>query len=1400
MTTIYREMNQGDSASMMDGLRAEARKYSTFEAFEKAFLGEIKHGVYWHITSDKNFRIDPSKGPRDMSSMGNGKEKPGKLMITSHLENWLEEYPEESRPYVALIDMSEVPKEKYWQVNRGFGNEFFVDDPSKAKVIAAMTRKEALAYDEKADAAKPQSSRELRKIWNAEHGVQDANEALVLEVDERMLADMRRRYHTSTGRERAVLKKHIASAEKILAASKNSKHQFGFELRHDPMMNPEPSSFYDETFGVIKPGRYGNGKYVIDDPVPFRGNGQDTHHDLMVDALQNLGFKDIAEDQDAITEIGQESLVMGRKTDNLVVIWGNLDATVAEWIGDLYDDVEVVYQVDPLTNEANFGIKVPSGEIVRWVQEILSKKHITFDRKMEEIPEANTAGDVARLAKNMTDMARVIFGVKMMQTSDVEGKDLVVHCMIVLGGRDKDVGGFSFTIEEDEHDNLEPTLKHHLGEKVDPQLKKMILKSIPMPFVANTVNAYAIVVLGASTEVSALADASFQADVASTLAHEFGHSRDTRRGLEGEDVESYEKKSIAAAMKFKYADMPREVKALIPEIITALEAHRKDIIGFLQSSAKDTPEETKDLRRGFKDPTVGNLGPSINFLMRRFARASINRTFFQLSKQNKRYVIGKVAEWIVRLMETEKIPQRQGWLENTELIEESVSGDYIKALPFTRKKFKDLPRTHQKAIMVYMQDGAWGYDPHSLKDIRKAIREVGDVEFGVGTLKVNDDLRRAIMSTGDPPKGFKTFEDWHRWYLSSNGDSKKKMDSYNEDWPVILGDPKDSHEWGVFQDGWHRFNYRYLRNNAQTVPFVKYLPDVDYPSTFKDEDDLNEAAASSKTRYERLLARRAPPEDRDAEDAAIKAMLAADGNDLLEALDLIPPSSKSPRKTAVVPGVYLTDEIRMARAYANGRVSNAHGGAHRVYDGVIFVVEFTDQFKEIGGDVWQAWASDLRNDAQDYLDDGKVTDSLQSIVDACSMELDEDLANKIVKDPNFLLPHLDTAEWLSIQHRWNGYAELAVDMVPWRRIVAILEYDEDGKLIRQIDGGSSESWEEGDEERDREGFLFHGAPRDHWEEKLKTLDTSKTMDLTENLSGKDTGLPDNLSGKAPGSPDILKGKRTSFPYKMTKRIGDLPDDMIVLIGQFVDSYGRDEDRDRLEDIKLPVVNLPVDGFPTVEMETDDRKIQHALEMDLDKTPPILVAKGEWIDGRHRVYKAIQDGRKTIPAMDLTSILPDFGSGSGDGLGTLKKHARALLEASSSTHRFPWFEQGKPVKDVLKRSDDAASILEDDEWDGEWRECQVPVADLGMTDDIKDYEQFKAKFFSGAKYRDDERYADVAKWMKESGGAEKALMTSPVLVVIEGDTIDMLDGYHRMAVAVFEYGLKSLPALCMERTT
>ena len=126
------------------GLAYEALKYPTFEDFEHAYCGEIRHGQYWHFTDNPNFMIDLEKGPRDMSSMnplGNTMAK-GKLMVTSYPDEWDSYYNYgdhgKTRPWAAEIDMSQVPKEAYRQVNRGFGNEFIIFDTSKAKVIRVL--------------------------------------------------------------------------------------------------------------------------------------------------------------------------------------------------------------------------------------------------------------------------------------------------------------------------------------------------------------------------------------------------------------------------------------------------------------------------------------------------------------------------------------------------------------------------------------------------------------------------------------------------------------------------------------------------------------------------------------------------------------------------------------------------------------------------------------------------------------------------------------------------------------------------------------------------------------------------------------------------------------------------------------------------------------------------------------------------------------------------------------------------------------------------------------------------------------------------------------------------------------------------------------------------------------
>lgn len=165
-------MNIPPKFKKYEGLIKEAKQYKTFDEFKKAFNVEIKHGQYYHFTDDPNFTIDKLKGPRDMSSLA-GEPKPavGNLMITSDFDNWNNYYNAEniSRPYVAIIDMSDAPRESFSQVNRGFGNEFFINSngTSKAKVVSVLPVKEAKKLDVKYKKDLPKNENELRSIWDA---------------------------------------------------------------------------------------------------------------------------------------------------------------------------------------------------------------------------------------------------------------------------------------------------------------------------------------------------------------------------------------------------------------------------------------------------------------------------------------------------------------------------------------------------------------------------------------------------------------------------------------------------------------------------------------------------------------------------------------------------------------------------------------------------------------------------------------------------------------------------------------------------------------------------------------------------------------------------------------------------------------------------------------------------------------------------------------------------------------------------------------------------------------------------------------------------------------------------------------------------------------------------------
>lgn len=151
---------------VFSGLYADALKAPSFEDFKKDYTQQIKHGKYYHITEDPNFRIDPEKGASDTMSYSTSKPKKGSLMVTSDLPYWAAGYGD-SRKYVAEIDMSDVPRNQYEQVNRGQGNEFFIENASKAKVKRVVPLDEAIEEADAYNKQIPQSEEELREFYNA---------------------------------------------------------------------------------------------------------------------------------------------------------------------------------------------------------------------------------------------------------------------------------------------------------------------------------------------------------------------------------------------------------------------------------------------------------------------------------------------------------------------------------------------------------------------------------------------------------------------------------------------------------------------------------------------------------------------------------------------------------------------------------------------------------------------------------------------------------------------------------------------------------------------------------------------------------------------------------------------------------------------------------------------------------------------------------------------------------------------------------------------------------------------------------------------------------------------------------------------------------------------------------
>jgi hypothetical protein len=113
---------------------------------------------------------------------------------------------------------------------------------------------------------------------------------------------------------------------------------------------------------------------------------------------------------------------------------------------------------------------------------------------------------------------------------------------------------------------------------------------------------------------------------------------------------------------------------------------------------------------------------------------------------------------------------------------------------------------------------------------------------------------------------------------------------------------------------------------------------------------------------------------------------------------------------------------------------------------------------------------------------------------------------------------------------------------------------------------------------------------------------------------------------------------------------------------------------------------------------------------------------------------------------------------------------------------PEFWNRGTLVDPCVASPDAEYILDGEEFDWEWRLALVPVTAFGN----QHLEQDKCRPGADAE-RERERLAIIRDWLIKSGEPTEAFKSSPLIGIWENDRLSLVDGWHRLKVAVEDFG-------------
>jgi len=234
---LTENINSKYAKDVLYGLKQHAKHFKNYQDFETFYSIKGNHGIYYHITNNPNFKISQQIGLRDMSSMTSGKvSEKGALMVTSDLEYWDSHYnnytPDDSehiedikRSYVAIIDLSEIEPLQINPTQRGFGHEIYLkpDVAKKARVIKVLNIKDTRNFDNYFNKIKPNSTRELKKLWTSAHKNQNLSENNLPNMQS-MLPKYKLRYP----QDNALI---IVNIDKLLARHKMDEPEYAFSTR-----------------------------------------------------------------------------------------------------------------------------------------------------------------------------------------------------------------------------------------------------------------------------------------------------------------------------------------------------------------------------------------------------------------------------------------------------------------------------------------------------------------------------------------------------------------------------------------------------------------------------------------------------------------------------------------------------------------------------------------------------------------------------------------------------------------------------------------------------------------------------------------------------------------------------------------------------------------------------------------------------------------------------------------------------------------------------------------------------------------------------------------------------------------------------------------------------------------